>query len=51
MEKYGISHIFRYLIGLELTKTYAIPNIFEYTNFHKMEIFCGKPYHSQAMGF
>ena len=46
----GISHIFRYLVDLELTKTYAIPNVSEYANSHKMEIFCGKPYHSQAMG-
>ena len=25
--------------------------VWERTNSHKMEIFCGKPYHSEAVGF
>ena len=53
-EKYGktqISHILRYLAYLELMRTHAIPNVWECANSHKMEIFCGKPYHSQAVGF
>ena len=39
------------LTDLELMKTHAIPNVWECPNSHNMEIFCGKPYHSQAVGF
>ena len=46
-----ISHILHYLADLELMRNHAIPNVWECTNFHKMETFCGKPYHSQAVGF
>ena len=46
-----ISHILRYLTYLELMRTHAVPNVRECANFHEMEIFCGKPYHSQAVGF
>ena len=41
----------RYLADLELMRTHGIPNVCECTNSHKMKIFCGKPYHSQAVGF
>ena len=53
-EKYGnteISLILRYLVHLQLMRTHAIPNVWECTNSHKMEIFCEKQYHSQAVGF
>ena len=40
-----------YPTDLELMKTHAIPNVWECTNSHNMEIFCGKPYHSQVVGF
>ena len=50
-EKTGISHIFRYFADLELMWTHAIPNVWECTNSHKMEIFCGKPYHFKDVGF
>ena len=50
-ENTEISHILRYLAYLELMRTHAIPNVWECANSHKMEIFCGKPYHSQAVGF
>ena len=50
-ENTEISHILRHLADLELMRTHTIPNVWGYTNFHKMEIFCGKPYHSQAVGF
>ena len=50
-ENIKISHILRYLEDLELMRTHAIPNVLESTNSHKMEIFCGKPYHSQTVGF
>ena len=50
-ENTEISHILCYLADLELTRTHAILNVWECTNSHKMEIFCGKPYHSQAMVF
>ena len=50
-ENTEISHILRYLADLELMRTHTIPNVWECTNSHKMEIFCGKPYHSQAVGF
>ena len=46
-----ISHSLRYLADLELMRTRGIPNVCESTNSHKMKIFCGKPYHSQAVGF
>ena len=50
-ENTEISHILRYLADLELMRTHAIPNVWECANSHKMKIFCGKPYHSQAVGF
>ena len=50
-ENTEISHSLCYLADLELMRTHGIPNVCECTNSHKMEIFCGKPYHSQAMGF
>ena len=50
-ENTEISHILRYLAYLGLIKTHAIPNVWEFVNSHKMEIFCGKRYHSQALGF
>ena len=49
-ENTEIPHSLRYLADLELMRTHGIPNVCECTNSHKMEIFCGKPYHSQAMG-
>ena len=51
LENTEISHILRYLADLELMRTHAISNVWECANSHKMEIFCGKPYHSQAVGF
>ena len=50
-ENTKISHVLRCLADLELMRTNAIPNVWECINSHKMEIFCGKPYHSQAVGF
>ena len=50
-ENTKISHILRYLADLEFMRTHTILNVWECTNSHKMEIFCGKPYHSQAVGF
>ena len=50
-ENTEISHILRCLAYLELMRTHAIPNVWECANSHKMELFCGKPYHSQAVGF
>ena len=50
-ENTEISHILRYLADLELMRTHTILNVWERTNSHKTEIFCGKPYHSQAVGF
>ena len=49
-ENTEVSHILRYLTDLELMRAHAIPNAWECTNSHKMEIFCGKPYHSQTVG-
>ena len=46
-----ISHIFRYLANLEFVRTHTIPNAWECTNYHRMEISCGKPYHFQTVGF
>ena len=46
-----ISLILHYLADLESMRTHAIPNVWEYTNSHKIEIFCRKPYHSQTVGF
>ena len=40
-ENTEISHILRHLSGLELMRTHAIPNVWECTISHKMEIFCG----------
>ena len=52
LENTEISHILRrYLTDLELMRTYAIPNVWECKNSHEMEILCGKPYHSQPVGF
>ena len=45
-ENTEISHILHYLADLELMRTHAIPNVLGCTNCHKVEIFCGKPYHS-----
>ena len=50
-ENTEISHSLRYLAHLEFMRTHGIPNVCECTNSHKMEIFGGKPYHSQAVGF
>ena len=50
-ENTKISHILHYLAYLELMRTQEIPNAWECANSHKMEIFCGKPYDSQAVGF
>ena len=50
-ENTEISHSLRYLADLEFMRTHGIPNVCECTNSHKMEILCGKPYHSQAVGF
>ena len=50
-ENTEISHILRYLADLELMRTYAIPNVWECKNSRKMEILCGKPYHSPPVGF
>ena len=50
-ENTEISHILRYPADLELIRTYATPNARECTNSRKMEKLCGKPYHSQAVGF
>ena len=50
-ENTEISHSLCYLADLELMRTHGIPNVCECTNSHKMKIFCGKPYHSQAVGF
>ena len=50
-ENTQISHSLRYLADLEFMRSHGIPNVCECTNSHKMEIFCGKPYHSQAVGF
>ena len=46
-----ISHSLRYLADLEFMRTHGIPDVCECTNSHKMEVFCGKPYHSHAVGF
>ena len=50
-ENTEIPHSLRYLADLELMRTHGIPNVCECTKSHKMKIFCGKPYHSQAVGF
>ena len=50
-ESTEISHILRYLSHLELMRTHAILKVWECANIHEIEIFCGKPYHSQAVGF
>ena len=50
-ENTEIPHSLRYLADLELMRTHGFPNFCECTNSHKREIFCGKPYHSQAVGF
>ena len=50
-ENTKISHILRYLADLKLMRNHAIRNVWECTNSHKMEIFCGKSYHPQAVGF
>ena len=50
-ENTEISHSLCYLADLELMRTHGIPNVCDCTNSHKMEIFCGKPYHFQAVGF
>ena len=50
-KKTEISHSLSYLADLEFMRTHEIPNVCECTNSHKMQIFWGKPYHSQAVGF
>ena len=40
-----------YLTDLELMKTYVIAYVWECTNSRNMEIFCGKSYRSEAVGF
>ena len=45
------SHSLCYFADVEFMRTHRIANICECTNSHKMEIFRGKPYHSQAVGF
>ena len=50
-ENTEIPHSLHYLPDLKLMRTHGTPNVCECTNSHKMEIFCGKPYHSQAVGF
>ena len=52
--KYGKTQDFPYSLLpyiLRVMRTHAIPNVWKCANSHKMEIFCGKPYHSQAVGF
>ena len=49
-ENTEISHIFRCLRTLKLKRTHANPNVWECTNSHIMEVFGGKPYHSQIVG-
>ena len=50
-ENTDISHILYYHTDLELMRTHAIPNVWECINSHKVEMLCGKSYHSQAVGF
>ena len=50
-ENTEIYHNLRYLADLDLMRTHGIPSVCECTNSRKMEIFCRKPYHSQAVGF
>ena len=50
-ENTEISHSLCYLSDLEFMRNHGIPNVCKCTNSHKMEIFCGRPYHSQAVGF
>ena len=50
-ENTEIFHTLRYLADVELMRTHAIPNVWECTNSDKMDIFFGKPYHSEAVGF
>ena len=50
-ENTEIFHILRYLADLDLIRTHAIPNVWECTNSPKMEMFCGKPYYTQGVGF
>ena len=44
-------HSLCYLAELEFMRTHVIPNVCECANSYKMEIFCRKPYYSQAVGF
>ena len=50
-ENTEIFYNFRYPADLELIRNHAIPIVWECTNSHKTENFCGKPYHSRAVGF
>ena len=50
-ENTEVSHILCCLANLELMRTHAIPNVWECTNSHKMDIFCGQSNHFQAVGF
>ena len=49
-ESTGNFRVLVFLTDFELVRTHTIPNVWECTNSHNMEIFCGKPYHSQAVG-
>ena len=44
-------YILRYVAYLELMRTHVSPNVWACANSHEMEIFCGKLFHSQAVGF
>ena len=50
-ENIEVSQILHYLTDLELMRTHAIPNVSECAISHNMEMFCGKPYPSQAVVF
>ena len=50
-ENTEIFHIPCYLEDFELMRTHTIPDLWECTNSHKMEIFSGQSYHSQTVGF
>ena len=45
------SQVFFYLTDIQLEGNNTIPNAWGCAKSHNMEIFCGKPYHSQAVVF
>ena len=45
------SLVLLYFTDLGLMKTHVILTVWECTNSHNMEVFCWKPYHSEAVGF